>query len=237
MPVQISSEFWGIGGFIVGTIGILVSILVFFIGRKKTLLEYEILSTRLISEDMSNIQGLEIRLNSQPVKNLQSTTVKFINSGNQTITSSDFATRAPLKATVTDHFLGDENCYHILSDNPNCELLLKEIDNANYVIEFDFLKPGEAFEIVFLHSGTFSISGELKSGILRKQSPLNKRSLFISACLLIFSVLLFVLLKYFYPLSSNKYIESASIMSFTCITAAISNFITTLSYYRKHREK
>lgn len=160
-----SSAFWGIAG-IIG--GIVVATFFFVVQRKIKILEYQVDSTKLITDEMINIPGIKITLDSQPVRNLTSTTIKFTNSGNQTITSDDFATLAPLGISVTGRFFNIQHGYHTTSDNPNSIPFVKTLDDKTVNIEFDFLKQKQSCSITILHDGALSVLGELKSGKIRK---------------------------------------------------------------------
>lgn len=155
-------------------IGAIISAIFFILGKNKKLLEYQIASVNLITEEMTNIPGISIMLDGEPIKNLIATTIKFINSGNQTICPDDFAKLEPLSTVVTDQFLSTENGYQINCDNPNSCPSIKIIGDNTANIEFDFLKPKQSFTITLWHSGNLSVLGELKTGKKRKYTGFHK---------------------------------------------------------------
>ena len=164
MPWDDPTVLWGIAGIIVGLIGIIVSAFSFFCGKSKKLLEHRMESTQLITEKMTSVQNLKLTIDDQPIESLASTTIKFINSGNQSIFSSDFAPKEPLGVTITGHLYGHD----VFADNQNSIPLIQPFDNKTYHITFDFLKPKQSFSITLIHNGTLEIIGELMDGKRRK---------------------------------------------------------------------
>jgi len=156
-----SNVFWGVAGIVAGVV---VATFYFLIGKSNKLLEYEVISTNLITDNITNIPGISIMLDGKSIENLVSTTIKFINSGNQTIVSGDFAVLEPLSVTVTGQFLSTKHGYQVSCDNPNSFPFIKIVNNKTANIEFDFLKPKQSLTITIWHSGKLSVLGELKTG-------------------------------------------------------------------------
>ena len=174
MPFWESSLFWGIVG-LVG--GLAVAVFFFILGKSRRVLGYDITSTPLVTEKMTDIPGLSVTLDGRPVQNLTSTTVKFTNEGNQTITLSDFAAREPLSISFSGGLLNTWYGHFVSSQNPNSTPTLEIIDDTTMNVEFDFLKPKQAFAVTLLHDGEFSVAGELKSGAVRKSGRYANRLL------------------------------------------------------------
>lgn len=183
MPLFESFDLWSIGGFAVGIVGIILAIVFYFRGKNRKILEYEMHSTNLITEDMANIPGISISLNGQPVSNLISTTIRFINTGNQTILSDDFATLEPLGILAERQFFNTNQGISVYSDNPNSIPHIKTMNTNgnNQYIEVEFIKPKESISITLLHDGPLTISGDLKSGKkVQERSHTSKPTLIYS---------------------------------------------------------
>lgn len=165
------NEFWGIGGFSVGVIALILSIIFYIRGKKKQLLEYQRNSTPLITDQMADIPGLMIAFNGQLVYELVSTTIEFTNSGNQTIHSSDFATLAPLNLITTGLFFVDGilDKSIVSSDNPNLNPQIKVVGPQGISLTFEYLKPKQSFSVSVLHTGVVSVKGDLTSGNLKER--------------------------------------------------------------------
>ena len=164
MLMNIINSWGGIIGTVVGVIGIILSAFFYFKSKSRKLLEYRMISTQLITKKMISIPTLKVIIDGQTVKSLTSTTVTFINSGNQSISISDFAIKEPLGIAITGRLYSHD----VAVDNPNSTPNLQRIDDKNYNIEFDFLKPKQSFAITLLHDGTVNVLGELRNGELRE---------------------------------------------------------------------
>lgn len=173
------NEFWGIGGFAVGVIALILSVIFYIRGKKRKLLLYRITSTHLISKKITTIPGLSILLNGQPIENLSSTQIEFINSGNQVINFSDFALLEPLSIVVDGQFYNLEHSCEVSSSNPNSIPQIEVVNDCTANIKFDFLKPKQSMTIALFHSGTIFIIGELKDGKISEQRDYSKIIFFV----------------------------------------------------------
>lgn len=90
---------------------------------------------------MANIPGISITLDGQQVATVVSTTVKFINTGNQTILIDDFAVLEPLGISVIGQFFNFREAIYLDSDNPNSSPYTVIVDEKHLHVKFDFLKP------------------------------------------------------------------------------------------------
>lgn len=160
MPQFDSSAFWGIVGIVVG---IIVATFFFVIGMKRSRLRYLISSTPLITKKMVKTFGINISLNNRPIKKLYSTTITFINSGNQSISSSDFANQAPLCVILTGRLYG----FDASVGNQKLRPSLIPDKGKTVRVEFEALKPRKYFKVTLLHNGSLTVSGELKTGDMR----------------------------------------------------------------------
>jgi hypothetical protein len=142
---------WNFFEVVVGIFAIITSVLVtyhiFFRGRKKKSLSYEILTdTELISVHKEAKERVEILFDGKPAKNVSLLVVRIINNGNVPITSSDF--EIPLS-------LNFEEKVNILSAevNKSSEKSLKPVISlsANKIIlEPILLNSKDSFEIKIL---------------------------------------------------------------------------------------
>ena len=166
MPFWESSIFWGIAG-IVG--GFIVAAFFFYIGKAKKSLVYQILTANLITDEINNLPGLKISVGDEPATNLASTTVKFINNGNQTISSSDFASLSPLHITASKHIfnIAKIDTSYIKARNKTLNPSINVAGNDSIIIGFEYLKPKQEFEITVLHDGKLSVGGDLKTGVFQ----------------------------------------------------------------------
>lgn len=164
MPNMDPGMSWTIVGNIISFISLIVAVVLYLLGKKKTLLQYYQFTSPLITEEMAGRLNGRISIDGQPVKNLSSTTISFINSGNEKIQFSDFSVQEPLRIILEGHFY---DC----SDDPGNQKLRPKVEHISEKIlnvSFENLKPGQFFRIKILHDGTLDVSGELKTGTMRK---------------------------------------------------------------------
>lgn len=162
------SSFLGIPGIIVSTI---ITIIFFFLSKSRKNLEYEIISTPLITKEMVNIPGLEVTINKQAVEDLVTSTIIITNTGNQTVEFDDFAKSCPLNIVASGKILNFENGCRVLTNNMHMKPYPILKSENTITLDFEFLKPRMSFTIILLHSGSLTVLGELKSGnIVEKQT-------------------------------------------------------------------
>lgn len=163
MPEFDPSAFWGIAGIVVG---IIVATIFFLLGKKKTLLQYAISTTPLITEKMIGILNDRMSIDGQPVNSLSSTTISFINSGNQRIKSSDFSEQEPLRVILTGYLYG----YDVSRGNQKLFPKVTPADDNDNVLKilFENLKPRQFFSVTVLHNKSLEVLGELTTGTMRK---------------------------------------------------------------------
>lgn len=175
MPWNDTNELVGIIGIVVGLVGIIVSLVLYFRSKTKKIMEYKIISTRLITESIASIPNLKVTIDNQPVKSLSSTTIEFFNCGNQSIILSDYAIMEPLCITIT----GRLHSYDVSADNFNSTPALHPIDDTTFCVKFDFLKPNQSFSIKLFHDGKVNVLGELTSGNQREHRESSSTFLWI----------------------------------------------------------
>lgn len=161
------------------------------IKKKKILVTSD--STILVSEDLSNYNGLKISYNNEEVKTLTSTTITVRNIGNDIIEASDIAPSDPIIITTTNKFLSiNSDEYKINSSNKKITTSLQKIDDSKLQLTFDFLNPKNELSITLLHNGDIFVNGDLKNGNVDKVSNNDK----------------------YVPVSKSKYSDSIDIEDF-----------------------
>jgi len=164
--LEIASFIVGIGGLLVGIWGGYIG----YKGRRTQIMEYCISSSKIITNRINNIPGLQIVVGGEFTSDLTLTEIEFINQGNSTINYSDFATLAPLQVISSGHFFNLETIKEdsISSDNPNLNPKIEIVDSKTLNLIFEYLKPKQSFSISILHDGEVTVEGDLKAGKLRQ---------------------------------------------------------------------
>ena len=171
MPNMDSGTLWTIVGNIISFISLVVAVIFFILGRKKTILQYKKSTTPLITEKMAGILNDRMSIDGQPIKNLASTTISFINSGNQRIQSSEFSDQEPLRVILTGHLYAHD----VSLGNQKLLPKVEPVNDKALNISFENLKPGQFFRVTILHDGTLDVLGELTTGTMREfSSRFNK---------------------------------------------------------------
>lgn len=169
MPQFDSSAFWGIAGIVVGLI---VSIAFFFIGRKRVLLEYDVISTELIANKTSCVPGLDITFRGEVVSDLTMSKVKIYNHGNCEISPLDFDSHNLLRLTPTGRLFFSQTD----SVPSHTEYITEFFRSDNTLFILLYLPPKESLTITVFHSGEISVLGELRTGLLQKYYTIFERT-------------------------------------------------------------
>lgn len=158
-----SSALWGIIGLIGGFI---VSFIFYKISNKVKKLVYTASSQILITDNLSNIDDLNITYQNKSIKNLTTTTINIKSVGKDIVEMKDFGQATPLCITTTGEFLLQSNIDSIMTENSNPNNLMKPVlkDNATLLLEFDYLSQGDSITFTLLHTGAIKIDGKLKMG-------------------------------------------------------------------------
>lgn len=186
-----SSILWGIVGLIGGG---LISSFFYFIGKKRMILSYDIITTTLVSCNATKIKDLNIQYKEKPIYNLYTSTLKFKNIGNCIIEPSDFAPSAPLSLITDGEFLISEDTgTHIFTENDSNRVSpIMEINNnvcRKSTIQFDYIAKNETISCTVFHTGSVCISGKLKDGKLKNSDEKSRIPFILSTIIAIISSL------------------------------------------------
>ena len=209
----VSSLFWCAIG-ILG--GFIVTLFFFIFSKKRQRITYKIDTYHLISNKFNSINDnrLEIKYNSTRIKDLYSSTISIINSGNTVIDKSDLAPTKPISISTKGQFLlnKEENIY-LNSTNKASNIspifYFDEVTNQcnHFVLDFDFLAKKEGIVFTLLHTDRINdLSGELKDGKIvnyRKTKKVKKNNNKLYHAFIRFYLLLFSLLVLIFLLSYN----------------------------------
>lgn len=158
-----SYDIWSVGGFLVGIIGILLAIFIYFRGKSKKILKYHISSTVLLSSNMAynmaDVPNLKVTISDEPITDLTATNIRFINRGNQSLIPKDFPPKAPLTITTDGKFFAMR--YAVGDEYTNLRTTFYE---QVLSISFDCLDVKHGFTITLWHTGIINISGKLIDG-------------------------------------------------------------------------
>lgn len=136
--------------------------------KKKKLYIY-VNSNILISEDLSNYEGIKILYNSEEIVTLTSSTIIISNIGNDIVEINDVISSDPIIITTSEKFLSNKlDEYNLITSNKKVTATLQKIDDSTLQLVFEFLRPKDKIKVTLLHSGIINIEGELKIGTIEK---------------------------------------------------------------------
>lgn len=170
-----SSALWGIIGLIGGFI---ISFIFYKISNKNKKIIYTKNSQTLITNNLSEIDGLNITYKSQPIMNLTSTTVIIKSIGKDIISMNDFGKATPFCITTTGKFLLQDDIISTITQNSNPNNLINLIvkDDSTILIDFDYLSQGDEITFVFLHTEKINVEGKLKTGVISSNNVFQNAS-------------------------------------------------------------
>ena len=170
-----SSILWGLIGLIGG---FTTSLLFYKLSNKTKKIIYSINSKILITDNLSNIDGLNILYFDSPIKNLSTTTVSFKSIGKDIIEMNDFAKLSPLYIKTSGEFLLKNNIESTITNNTNPLNSAKPIviDPSTIAIEYDYFSQNDFISFTFFHTGELKVTGKIKKGLLINDTLNTKRN-------------------------------------------------------------
>ena len=177
-------------------IALILAIVVPIMQARKVQLNFSYTSNLLVSDSLSEMEGLDIRFQGDKVEQLTVTTCEICNTGNVTIEDSDVYEGHKLRV-----FTGSDNAevlfVSVVSqsyDTNNCQL---SYDGNSVNVHFDVLEKKEKVVFNIYHTGAadtaFSIEGKVKEGKIKYEkssfNAMSRISFLISIVALIMSLL------------------------------------------------
>jgi len=161
-------------GAVASIIAVILSVIVYLLTRKKKALSYEVLSEYSLISIADEIKGnLQVLYGGNPVENVHLLLVKFLNSGNVPITTSDFERPITLQLRGESKVLSAER---VKASPDNLRVSLK-VEDKVVTVEPALMNGGDFFTTKVLigqYSGSFDIDARIvgvKSiRVLRRQT-------------------------------------------------------------------
>ena len=172
MPFD-SEATWGIIWFVGG---ILVTLIFHLLGRKTKILEYSFYTRKLITKEISEIDGLDVFFNGDKVPDVASTVLVLANEGSDIIELTDFAKNDPLVIQTNGIFLlsGSIDSF-VTKPNKTMAVSLELVDESTIKVNFEFVRRNKCIELSLLHTGSdISINGTLKKGKIKDSAKSRK---------------------------------------------------------------
>lgn len=165
-----SSLFWCIAGILGGAIiSFLISYFFYFRGLTRKCLTYDIKTFCIVSDKINQINGLEVKYNSNEIEDLYSSSITIKNIGNSIVKEQDMAPLCPITISTSGIFLNSKNEY--IESRPtnkvsNYNLMFNnngKIDNC-VKFNFDYIPQKAIISFSLFHTGNITFNGDLMEG-------------------------------------------------------------------------
>jgi hypothetical protein len=153
-------------GEIIGVLGIIVAIAIFWVTRRRIGASYFIQTNRLIGPIGPRFRGLEILYDGNKIESFSASKVFLWNRGSEAIRGTDIAPSSPLRISLNPPgvILGHQVLY---CSSPHCNLSTKPLSGRDVLISFDFIDPKQGIIFEVWHggeTGALTLGGSIIGG-------------------------------------------------------------------------
>lgn len=180
-----SNLFWCIVGIIGGAVvSLIISLIFHLIGKTRKHISYTVKTSCLISNEISNINFLEVKYNDKKIDNLYVSKIVIKNIGNSIIEKNDFSTSNPLsinalKLVICNDDFKDKT-YMSKKNNVDWSFKLpSENSFSQLLIDFDYIPKKGVINFNILHTNQIYIKGKLKDGTITKDNIFSLKNIFL----------------------------------------------------------
>lgn len=211
-------------------LSLIITIVIAVIQKKKKRLVYSCLTTLLVNDKLSCVEGLNITFNEREIEQLSVTSVSLVNKGNVIIEESDLHHNKALAIVPTS-----ENCEIIdakvidqSSDTIDCSV---SVTDNKVTVHYAAFEKKESASVNIYHTGnensTFKMEGKIKEGNIDylnpKEETASRYKSFLVWTLFVFLVIMGI--SFFVPIPYisiiAKAIVSAIMFLISCLFAII----------------
>ena len=149
MDQLIRDPLWTFVGVVFALLAVIITVVIYFAQRKKKKLSYEIVSTTQLLGVKEEIKGkVKVLYEGSEVKNVHLLTIKFINTGNVPIASSDY--ERPLVMNVNEG--ATVLTHEIINEEPENIGIKVDVDGCEFNFSPVLLNPKDSFTVKALVS-------------------------------------------------------------------------------------
>ena len=179
--------FWCITGIIGGAI---VTLIFYLIDNKKCILKYNIITTPLMYNTVSQIENLTITYDEYPINRLYCSKINIKNNSKYIIEQSSFSSKEPLTISTNGILLLNKqvsNTQKVFLKASNTE---SENIPKNALICYEYFPIKETLSLIVYHTDDIFISGKLKNGKIVKNRKLKTKKFYILFVIILISFIL-----------------------------------------------
>lgn len=150
---------------ILALLGIIVSIYLYFKGKRRKTPVYLIKTFNLIKDRVTKLDRVKIVCDERTIKNLSITKVSLWNRGNEVINKTDIAPKEPIRIVVDNDFeILDAIVSKVKNEANNFSILISP-DKKSVIIDFDYFYTNEGILLEVYHTGTSGNNIKLKGSL------------------------------------------------------------------------
>ncbi|MDR2207263.1 MAG: hypothetical protein LBE36_14025 [Flavobacteriaceae bacterium] len=150
---------------LIGLLGFLMSIYLYFKGKRSRIPTYNIRTINLVQENINKIETVEILYSKKKIKNLSVSKIAFWNNGRETITSDDVASKNTVRLVIEENYIFlDANIIYRKNQANDFDIKISD-DNKSIDISFEYFDFGEGIVIQVFHTGNHSANIYMKGSI------------------------------------------------------------------------
>lgn len=199
---MISNLIWCIAGIIGGAIfSFLISYFFYLRSLNRKYLTYDIKTFCIMSDKINQISGLEVKYNSNEIKDLYSSSITIKNIGNSIIKEQDVTPLCPISISTSGIFLNNKNEYiesNPIDKIPNYNLSFNNINGVKNIVKFnfDYIPKNAIITFSLFHTGNITFHGDLMEGKIIKPTEFKKKQNMNHILRIIFIYVITVLLSF-----------------------------------------
>lgn len=152
-----SSPLFSLGSFILGAVGILLTVFLYFRSQKNKIPCYKAVSHTIIERLHNSLDDLEVHYKGSVQKRITVTRIVFWNAGKETINKIDTVEKDPLRVEVPAFIeVLDIQVIDVSSDSNSVSMKKSIIseDKTVYPLDFDYFDHNEYFVIQIIHNAS-----------------------------------------------------------------------------------
>ncbi|EDP96392.1 hypothetical protein U8527_09795 [Kordia algicida OT-1] len=149
---------------ILAILSIVLAIYFYIKSKKEKKPVYSLQTTKLIENNISSIEKLNISFADKPVKNLSVTKLAFWNAGKQSIRDNDFVQADRLRILPIDDFTIFD--YKVDFENNLNNVKVKQKKDSSLIITFDYLDLNQGIILSIFHNGNANKSIVIKGSFI-----------------------------------------------------------------------
>lgn len=188
--------FWCIIGIVGGAVAsFIISYFFYFRSLTRKRLTFDIKTICIMSYSINQIDGLEVKYNSNNIDNLYSSIITIKNVGNSVIENQDIVPLCPISISTSGQFLKPKNEY--IESYPTNKIsmykLLFQENNGicnSVKLDFDYIPKKAIINYSLFHTDDITFNGDLMDGNIITPAENQRRDKIVNFIYLIFLLII-----------------------------------------------